>query len=197
MWISTEKIIIKSIFFSLGLIMNTKETFTFILPKKLKEEFDETCKANQRQKSSILRQLMALYINNPSVLISSTAEINIQLEERMKSLEHSYEKEMEKLRKQFDSFIVDIGQKFKIEANANQKSLIDEIVTILTEDSKVRKQTYPATEKALLNYYPNLESEVLRFKENGQDPTGDAINKCRDSGLVTYSIAKKRLKWSD
>jgi hypothetical protein len=179
----------------LGFIMPEKETITFIVPLKLKKEFEAQAKALDMTSSYALRQLMQRFIQDNSIIVHSPSDITVRLEERLNQIQESQERELAKRMTQLDLIISKARGHLSLAMDTQTKSLTEEIIELLKNNSELRGKTYQETEKVLIENQSHLRILIEEAKKQGEDPVGDAINYLRDTGLTIYSTKTKRLKW--
>lgn len=175
--------------------MSENVSFTFLLPKEQKKEFEKKTKAKDMTPSFALRQLINRFLEDDSILVHSPTDFAQKIERQISRLQETQEKELQQRMGQLDLLIQSYRNNLDHSAQVRETSLTEEITRLL-EDSKVTHGiTYPKTEELLLKHHPHLKTLIEQAKIRGEDPTADAINYLRDKGRVTYSNAKKRLKW--
>lgn len=175
--------------------MSKKDTITFIVPEKLKKEFEAQAKALDMTSSYALRYLMQRFIENNSIIVHSPSDITSRLEERLNQLQESQERELAKRMTQLDLIISKARDHLSLAANTQTKSLTEEIIALLKNNAELRGKTYQETERILIENQSHLKILIEEAKKQGEDPIGNAINYLRDTGLATYSNKTKRLKW--
>ena len=175
--------------------MSDTESITFNLPKKLKGDFEDKIKNSGFTVSSALRELMKRYIEEPVIISSSAYDITQAFESRIQQIEQSSNKELSKRLQQLDLLIARTKEQFQVSTQTEQKSLNEEILAILKADKAVRKSTYPETEKAILEKYEQFKQQILRSKEQGNDPITETINILREEQLVKYNYKTRKLTW--
>ncbi|MFX0173446.1 MAG: hypothetical protein ACFE9L_16260 [Candidatus Hodarchaeota archaeon] len=175
--------------------MPENTTLTFVVSKKLKEEFEAQAKALDMTSSYALRRLMQKFITDSSILVHSPSEITLNLEERLTLIQETQERELAKRMNQLDLIIDKARKHLSFSVNDKTKSLTEEIIDLLSSNSDLKGRTYQHTEKLVLEKHPHLKVLIEEAKKRGEDPVSDAINILRDQGFVDYSIRTKRLKW--
>ncbi len=175
--------------------MSEKETITFFVSKTLKKGFEEKTKNSGFTVSSALRELMKRYIEEPTLISSSSSKLSADLESRIQRIEHTSTKELKSLRQEIKSLRTENRDFYNISQKSFQQSLQEEILGILKVDKTVKQHTYFKTEKAILKNYPNLKVRILTSKSKGNDPVSEAINQLRELKLVKYNLNNKRLTW--
>lgn len=181
----------------MGFIMPQKDTITFILDQKLKEDFDSAANANGMKMSYALRQLMVRFIENPTILSRTPSDISVELENKILDLQRTTQKQIDEQTAKIDLFIDQAAELLGQVSTTQSESLTEVILGILKEDSEVQKQTYETIEKAIIKNYAFLKPKIEQSKSKGENPVGDAINELRDLGLVKYNRSTKRLKWGE
>lgn len=181
----------------MGFIMPQKDTITFILDQKLKQDFDSAANANGMKMSYALRQLMVRFIENPSILSRTPSDISVELENKILDLQRMTKNQIDEQTAKIDLFIDQAAELLGQVSTTQSESLTDLILSILKEDSKVQKQTYETTEKAILENYLLLKPKIEQLKSKGENPVGEAIDELRDLGLIKYNRNSRRLKWGE
>ncbi len=175
--------------------MPKNTTITFIAPEKLKEEFEAQAKALDMTSSYALRKLMQRFIDDTSILVHSPSDITSRLEKRLNQIQESQERELAKRMNQLDLIISKARDHLSLAANTQTKSLTEEIIALLRNNSELRGKTYQEIEEIFIENQSHLKVLIEDAKKQGEDPIGDAINYLRDTGLATYSNKTKQLKW--
>lgn len=175
--------------------MTKNTTITFIVPEKLKEEFEAQAKVLDMTSSYALRKLMQRFIEDTSILVHSPSDITSRLEERLNQIQESQERELAKRMNQLDLIISKARDHLSFATNTQTKSLIEEIIALLKNNAELRGKTYQETERILIENQSHLKILIEDAKKQGEDPIGNAINYLRDTGLATYSNKTKRLRW--